>query len=108
MNSRTASTIAAAALALALAAPVVAQPPDFVGGPGGPGGPGGRGFGGVQQDLKLVKQFDTNGDQYLDAAERKAARAYLATQQQGRGRGPFGGRGFGRGGNQAPPSPGPK
>lgn len=62
--------------------------------------------GGVRPQVKLVKQFDKNGDNRLDAVERKAAREYLATQpQQGRG---FGGRGFGRGGSQTPPEPGPK
>ena len=93
--------------ALVLAGACLAQPPDFFPGPGG-FGPGRGGFGGVREPVKLVKQFDQNGDKVLDAGERKAARAYLAMQPQGRGRG-FGGRGpFGRGGNQEPPSPGPK
>lgn len=61
----------------------------------------------MQQKTKLVKQFDKDGDQRLDAAERKAAREYLTTQ---RATGGGGGRrgGFGRrDGNQEPPGPGP-
>jgi hypothetical protein len=75
-----------------------AQPPGF----------GGRGFGGGRggpgQRAKLLPQFDKEGKGYLDAAERKAAREYLATQPR---RGRFGGgRGFG-GGASPPPTPGP-
>jgi spore coat protein CotH len=81
-----------------------AQPPDFFGGRGGPGGPG---RGGVREPVRLVQQFDQNGDKILDAAERKAAREYLSTQprpgRRPRGRGPFG-----PGGNPEPPAPGPK
>ncbi len=98
-------------------------PPDGPGGPGfddpgfGPGGRG-RGFGGggpgfggpgMQGKREILKQFDKNGDGYLNLAERKAAREFLSTQGGGRGggrRGGFGGRG--RGGNQSPPSPGAK
>ena len=85
----------------------LAQPPDFAPPPGGFGGPGRGGFGGVREPTRLLQQFDKNGDKYLNAEERQAARAHLATQpQQGRGRG---GRGpFGRGGSQEPPVPGPK
>lgn len=68
---------------------------------GGRSGPGGGG--GVQADRKLVEQFDKDGDQRLDLAERKAAREWLATQPQG-GRGGFGGGGFPGGG---PPPGGP-
>ena len=62
------------------------------------------GFGGpMQQDRKLVAQFDKNGDKRLDTAERKAAREWLATQPAVG----FGGRGgFGRGGNATPATPG--
>jgi len=75
-------------------------PPPF--GPGGPGGPGGM----MQQEIKLVKKFDKDGDKRLNAEERKAAREYLS--QQGQRRGP-GGPGFGRrGSDQAAPTPGPK
>ena len=66
-------------------------------------GPFGMGGG---EEIKLVKEFDKNGDKRLDAGERKAARAAART----RGGGGFGGGGFGffggRGGNA--PSPGPK
>lgn len=62
--------------------------------PGGPGGPGG-GFG-PQPDLAVVEKFDQDGNGWLNASERKAAREFVATQ--GGGRGGFGGRGFGRGG----------
>ena len=65
-------------------------------GPGGPGGPGGM----MQQETKLVKQFDKDGDKRLNAEERKAARAFLS--QQGARRGP-GGR---RGGRRASGRPG--
>ena len=97
-------------------------PPD--GGPGfdgpppfGPGGfgPGGPGFGGpggpMQEETKLVKQFDKDGDGRLNNEERKAAREFLAQQPRGRGPGGLGGPrgGFGgRGENQTPPQPGPK
>src|SRR3954468_13780793 len=58
-----------------------------------------RGFGGpMQQERKIVAQFDKNGDKRLDTSERKAAREWLATQPAGG----FGGRGgFGRGGKAA-------
>ena len=98
-------------------APDFGGPPPF--GPGGPGfgGPGfgGPGFGGpggpMQQERKLVKQFDQNGDGWLNNDERKAARQSLAQQPRGRGPGGFGGPrgGFGRrGGMEAAPEPGPK
>lgn len=47
-----------------------------------PGGPGGM----LGEDVKLVEQFDKDGDGRLDAAERAAARAFLA-ERGGRGRG---------------------
>ena len=90
------------ALAVCAASVAVAQPPNFGGGFGG----GGRSFGGPGQRTQLLPQFDKDGKGYLNAAERKAAREYLATQPR-RGRGGFGGnRGFG-GASQAPPAPGP-
>jgi CotH kinase protein len=49
---------------------------------------GGRGPGGPGQDIKLVKQFDRDGDGMLNAMERQAARASIA----GQGFGPRGGR----------------
>jgi hypothetical protein len=48
----------------------------------------------MQQERKVLKQFDTNGDKRLDTAERKAAREWLASQPAmgfGRRGGPFGG-----------------
>src|SRR5438132_10724501 len=93
-------------LVLCAVSAAIAQPPDFggrgfgggaFGGRGGPGGPG--------QRIKLLPQFDKDGKGYLNSAERKAAREYLASQPR-RGRGGFGGgRGFG--GPQTPPVPGP-
>src|SRR5438552_2745514 len=60
--------------------------------PAGPRGPGPGGFGGMmQQETKLVKQFDKDGDKRLNAAERKAAREFLQ-KERAEGRGP---RGFG-------------
>ena len=82
-------------------------PPPF-----GPGGPGG-----MQQETKLLKQFDKDGDSRLNAAERKAAREFLQKEiASGRGPRGFGGRGGrrgpggfgGRGENQEPAKPGPK
>ena len=63
------------------------------------GPPGGFAIGGFppQQDRLLVAQFDANKDERLDAAERKAARDWLATQPA-TGPGGFGGGGRGRGG----------
>ncbi len=68
-----------------------------------PGGPGG--FGIVQEDRKLFKVFDKNGDKRLDAAERKAAYdSLVAETAAGGGRRGFGGRGRGGpgGANAAP------
>lgn len=88
----------------------------FAGGiPGFPGGPGGF-MGG---EVKLLDQFDKDGNKRLDAVERKAAREYVAKQAQaggpGRGfRGGFMGGGpmgpppFGRGAADKPAVPGPK
>ncbi len=84
-------------------------PPIGAGGPGqggpGQGGPGPGGFGGMmQQETKLVKQFDQDADKRLNAAERKAAREFLQ-KERAAGRGPrgFGGRGgFGPGMMMAP------
>ncbi len=57
----------------------------------------------MQQERKVLKQFDKNGDKRLDAVERRAAREWLASQPAmgfGRRGGPFGG------GAGAPPAPG--
>ena len=106
------------ALAICSALSAVAQPADSPQRPDGPPpfGPGGRGpggFGGMQQQTKLVKQFDKDGDGRLNAAERKAAREFLAKERaEGRGRrgfGPGGRGGFGgRNESQEPPKPGAK
>src|SRR5207249_4545426 len=59
------------------------------------GGPGG-------QQIKLVQQFDKDGDGRLNREERDAARAFLKTNGSGGRRGgPRGGFG-GRGGGEAP------
>ena len=84
------------------------NPPGRDGGPGPSGPQGGRGGpGGAQQEVKLVKQFDKDGDKRLNAVERKAAREFLA-REKAEGRGPRGPGGRGRGGNQEAPKPGPK
>ena len=58
-----------------------------------------RGRGGpFQQELKILKQFDKNGDGWLNAQERKAARAYVTSQGGGGGFGFFPRGGRGRGG----------
>src|SRR6266536_1835211 len=82
-------------------------PPPFV--PGG-FGPGHGGPGGMQQETKLLKQFDQDGDHRLNSAERKAAREFLAKERsEGRGRRGPGGPGFaGRDENQEAAQPGPK
>jgi hypothetical protein len=46
--------------------------------PTGRGGRGGAPVQGAEEDTKLVAEFDRNGDQVLDRAERVAAREYLA------------------------------
>ena len=65
--------------------------------PEGRRGGGGPGPGGVQEDTKLVKQFDQDGNKRLNAVERRAAREFLEKEKaEGRGprrpgpRGPFG------------------
>ena len=87
-------------LALCTVSAAIAQPPDF-GGRGFGGGGFGGGFGGPGGAVRswtarqTAAQFDKDGKGYLNSAERKAAREYLATQPR-RGRGGFGGgRGFG-------------
>ncbi len=64
------------------------------------------GFGGPMQQpqRKILAQFDKNGDKRLDAAERKTAREWLATQPTGG----FGGRRGGPSGSATPPEPGRK
>jgi len=69
---------------------------DFSGGPGGKGGFGPMGG----PERKIVKEFDKNKDGWLNADERKAARE---TAKSGGRKG-----GFGKKGNQEPPTAGPK
>lgn len=86
------------------AAVAFAQPPDFGPGFGGPpGGFSGPMGGGTR---KVLERFDAEGKGWLNAAERKKAREYLATQPAG-GFGRRGG-GFGRGGAPVEVAPGPK
>lgn len=70
-------------------------------GPGGKGGFGGPGG----QTRKIVKDFDKNGDGWLNAEERAAARESLKNQGGFR---PMGKMGFGKGGNLPPAKPGPQ
>ena len=63
--------------------------------PGGPPGPGG--FGGMQQERKILAQFDKDKNKRLSLDERQAARKWLATQPMSGPGGRRGGRGFGRG-----------
>ena len=68
----------------------------------------------MQEEIKLVKRFDQNGDGRLNATERKAAREFLQKEKaEGRGRrafGPPGGPGGGGGPrpSQEPAKPGAK
>jgi spore coat protein CotH len=63
------------------------------------------GFGGpMQQERKVLAQFDKDGNKQLDATERKAAREWLATQPA-RG---FGGRRGGPSGGASTAEPGRK
>ncbi len=61
----------------------------------------------MQQETKLLKQFDQDGNGRLTRAERQAARAWLAKERaDGRGAqgfGPFGGGGGGRRGGRGGP-----
>lgn len=107
------STVAMLALS-ALASP---QDPPVGPRPGGAPGtsqgprPGGGGMPGPQPERKLLKQFDSNRDGWLDKEERTKAREWLARQPVPRGRpgpgGPAGGRGPG-GAQRAPAEPGRK
>jgi spore coat protein CotH len=112
MNTMMKFALAAVAAAFAFAQgfpppPPGGGPPGFGGGPGMRGGGPPPGFG-PGANTKLVKDYDKDGDGRLDAAERKAAREFLAKNPRGRGfgggrrGGPFGG------GDSTPPQPGPK
>ncbi|WP_417747417.1 CotH kinase family protein [Rosistilla oblonga] len=97
----------------AIAAGIVyAQRPGMFGfGPGGPGGPGGPN----REERKIVKDYDVDGNGWLNADERQVARKAIASdaamegERRGRG-GPGGpgGRGRGPGGQAEPGTPGPK
>jgi hypothetical protein len=78
-------------------------PPGFMPGGFGPGGGGPGGPGGMNQERKVVSQFDKDGDGRLSSDERKPAREFL--KQQGANRGP-GGPGGRRGGFGGPGGPG--
>lgn len=64
----------------------------------GKGPPGG-------QERKLVKDFDKNGDGWLNADERKAARDTAKKGGKGGFGGGKGGKGFGKGGEAGKPGP---
>src|SRR5688572_23168362 len=85
------------------------RPPFDPPGPPGERGPGRIGGpGGVREDIKLVQQFDQDANKRLDAAERNAAREFLAKERaEGRSqtRGP---RRPPRNDNNDPPKPGPR
>ncbi|MBS1831840.1 MAG: CotH kinase family protein [Acidobacteria bacterium] len=95
MFFRLATTTAAAAVALL--AQDFPPPPPGGGFPGGGPPPFGRGGFGPPGggEVKLVKEFDKDGNGYLDAIERKAAREKLKSMPR---RGPGGGFGGRRGG----------
>ena len=61
-----------------------------------------------QEERKILKQHDTNGDGILDAGERSAARKVLAEEAASGGGPRRPGRMGPRGGDGAPPKPGPK
>jgi spore coat protein CotH len=91
----------------------LSQPVQLPGGKGKDGkdgkfGPGGFGFGPGKEKRPVVKDFDKNGDGWLNKEERAAARESL---KKGGGFGPgFGGpKGFGpKGGDMPVSQPGPK
>lgn len=103
---RTALSLATLILAVGGSLALLGQPADGAfppdgdfpppqGGPGfgGPGGPGGM----FQPETKLLKQFDKDGNKWLNLEERQTARAYLKQQGGNRNTGGPGGRrgGFG-------------
>jgi hypothetical protein len=78
-------SLAALSGAVASSVSLNAQPGGLQGGPGvfgGRGGPGG-------EQMRIVAQFDRDGDQRLNVDERKEARAWLESRAV---QGPFGGR----------------
>ncbi|MBL9137794.1 MAG: CotH kinase family protein [Verrucomicrobiales bacterium] len=76
-------------------------PPAAFGGPGGPGMGGPRFGGPMQEEVKVVKRFDKDGDGRLNLAERQTARESLSKERPSGGM--MGGPRFGpRGGNTEP------
>src|SRR5436190_15658 len=100
-----AACAALAGFILIVTAPAALTQPGGKGFPGGPGGPGGFGPGG--QERKVVKDFDKNGDGWLNDEERKAARESVKKDGGGFGKGGFGPKGFGKG-DMPEAKPGPK
>src|SRR5919107_135588 len=94
------------ALGLATAAFAQQDPPPRDGNGPPPFGPGGGPpFGGPQAEIKLLKQFDKDGDKFLTGDERKAALDHLQEERAKRPR--RGMRPFGGEDNEAP-KPGKK
>jgi spore coat protein CotH len=90
--------VGAAVAVLFSSRPAATQPPG--GGKGGGFGPPGG------EERKIVKDFDKNGDGWLNAEERVAARAAAKKGGGFGGFGPKGGFG-GKGGDRGTPKPGP-
>jgi spore coat protein CotH len=88
------SVVAAVALTVAPGNALQFSPDGF----GGPGMGFGGGMSGNKKSVKLLEKFDKDGDKMLNAAERKAARTYLASSYGQGGFGGFGGFGGGWGG----------
>jgi hypothetical protein len=107
MRRRIGAALVAALVAVAL---VATAEHAFTQPGGGKGEKGPKGFGfGPGQDRKVVKDFDKNGDGWLNAEERKPARESAAKGGFGPGFGGKGGfkGGFGKGG-MPEAKPGPK
>ncbi len=83
------------------------NPPPFGDRPPPQPGPPGGGMGEIRAETKLVARFDKDGNKRLNAAERKAAREFLA-QEKAAGRGPRRPGFRGREESQEPPTHGPK
>ncbi|MCW5557536.1 MAG: CotH kinase family protein [Verrucomicrobiae bacterium] len=102
--SNLATPLTLAGALLILTAGLCAQTPPAGGGRPERGfGFGGRGGPGMpQEETKLVKDFDRDGDGRLNAEERRKAREHLAKEGAARP------GGFGRRGGAVTPTPGPK
>lgn len=75
---------------LAITATIVSAQEDFPEPPGGMGGP--RPGGPMNEERKILAQFDKDGDKRLNRDERAAAREFLKQNPQARRGGPPGGR----------------